>query len=124
MNSYGNFVVQNALKFASQDEKKRLAMQIDKILPNITDPKIKQKWTQLLKRNGKQLLDYKSIHPPPSHLQASSRMTATTVRTRLRAGRARVAAESWAAVGARPRASRCPTPSSNTTPSTTTCTRR
>ena len=40
MNSYGNFVVQNALKFASSEEKKKLAEQIEKILPNITDTKI------------------------------------------------------------------------------------
>lgn len=45
MNSYGNFVVQNALRFASPEERTKLAEQIEKNIPNITDSKIKQKWT-------------------------------------------------------------------------------
>lgn len=57
MNSYGNFVVQNALKFATQEDRQKLSEQIEKNLPNITDMKIKQKWTQLLKR--KSLQDFK-----------------------------------------------------------------
>ena len=58
MNSYGNFVVQNALKFATQEDRMKLGEQIERNIPNITDPKIKQKWTQLLKR--KSLQDFKS----------------------------------------------------------------
>mmetsp|Transcript_42593 Transcript_42593/g.40857 ORF Transcript_42593/g.40857 Transcript_42593/m.40857 type:complete len:208 (-) Transcript_42593:485-1108(-) len=54
MNSYGNFVVQNALKFATQEDRLRLAEQIQKTIPSITDQKIKQKWTQLLKRKNLQ----------------------------------------------------------------------
>jgi hypothetical protein len=41
MNSYGNFVVQNALKFATPEDKTKLSDQIEKNIPNITDPKIK-----------------------------------------------------------------------------------
>jgi hypothetical protein len=41
MNSYGNFVVQNALKFACQDDKNKLAEQIELNFPNISDTKIK-----------------------------------------------------------------------------------
>jgi len=52
MNSYGNFVVQNALKFATQEDRMKLADQIERNIPNITDLKIKQKWTQLLKRKS------------------------------------------------------------------------
>jgi hypothetical protein len=44
MNPYGNFVVQNALKFATADDKNKLSDQIEKNVPFITDPKIKQKW--------------------------------------------------------------------------------
>jgi hypothetical protein len=58
MNSYGNFVVQNALKFATQEDRVKLADRIERTIPTITDPKIKQKWTQLLKR--KTLQDFKS----------------------------------------------------------------
>jgi hypothetical protein len=45
MNSYGNFVVQNALRFANSEERVKLSEQIEKNIPNLTDPKIKQKWT-------------------------------------------------------------------------------
>jgi len=41
MNSYGNFVVQNALRFATQEERNQLAEKIEKNIPNITDSKIK-----------------------------------------------------------------------------------
>eukprot|EP00347_Sterkiella_histriomuscorum_P024135 403332189 len=51
-NSYGNFVVQNALKFATQEEKKKLSEQIEKNIPNISDSKIKQKWVTLLKKKA------------------------------------------------------------------------
>jgi hypothetical protein len=44
VNSYGNFVVQNALKFAKGEEKNKLAARIEKNIPNIPDMKIKQKW--------------------------------------------------------------------------------
>ncbi len=44
MNSYGNFVVQNALKFADSADKDKLTEKIERSLPNINDPKIKQKW--------------------------------------------------------------------------------
>lgn len=41
MNSYGNFVVQNALRFATQEDRTKLAEQIERNIPNITDSKIK-----------------------------------------------------------------------------------
>ena len=41
MNSYGNFVVQNALKFATQEDRTKLSDQIERNIPNITDAKIK-----------------------------------------------------------------------------------
>jgi hypothetical protein len=41
MNSYGNFVVQNALKCAPLEDKNKLSEQIEKNIPYITDPKIK-----------------------------------------------------------------------------------
>lgn len=37
MNQYGNFVVQNALKFANPEDRTCLAEQIEKIVPAITD---------------------------------------------------------------------------------------
>jgi hypothetical protein len=49
--------VQNALKFASLEDRTKLAEQIEAALLNIADIKIKQKWTQLLKK--KNLLDFK-----------------------------------------------------------------
>lgn len=63
MNSYGNFVVQNALKFASLEDRNKLSEQIEKNIPNISDAKIKQKWSQLLKKNTKtSLADIKGNH--------------------------------------------------------------
>jgi hypothetical protein len=59
MNSYGNFVVQNALKYATVEDRNKLAEQIERNIPNITDMKIKQKWTSLLKKNNKSLIDFK-----------------------------------------------------------------
>ena len=41
MNSYGNFVVQNALKFVTQEDRTKLSDQIERNIPNITDAKIK-----------------------------------------------------------------------------------
>lgn len=52
MNQFGNFVVQNALKCALSPEREKLSEQIEKYIPNITDPKIKGKWLQLLKKGG------------------------------------------------------------------------
>lgn len=52
MNSYGNFVVQNALRFATQEDRNKLSEQIERNIPNITDAKIKQKWSQLLKKKS------------------------------------------------------------------------
>ena len=52
MNSYGNFVVQNALKYALLDDKGRLTEQVEKVIPSLSDPKIKSKWIALLKRAG------------------------------------------------------------------------
>lgn len=45
MNSYGNFVVQNALKFASSDDKTKLSDHIERSIATINDTKIKQKWS-------------------------------------------------------------------------------
>ena len=60
MNQYGNFVVQNALKCASSDDRNKLAEQIEKIIPDLSDSKIKQKWSQLIKKiNNKSLVDMK-----------------------------------------------------------------
>lgn len=44
MNQYGNFVVQNALKFSNNEDKIKLAEQIEKVIPLISDPKIRGKW--------------------------------------------------------------------------------
>ena len=33
MNAYGNFVVQNAMKFAGEDDKTRLSEQIERVVP-------------------------------------------------------------------------------------------
>jgi hypothetical protein len=38
-----------------------LAEQIERNIPNITDMKIKQKWTSLLKKNNKSLADFKGM---------------------------------------------------------------
>lgn len=52
MNSYGNFVVQNALKYATLEDRTKLSEQIEKNIPNITDGRIKQKWIALLKKKN------------------------------------------------------------------------
>ncbi len=53
LNNYGNFVVQNALKFAiSQEDRTKLSELIEKQIPSLTDPKIKQKWISLLKKTN------------------------------------------------------------------------
>lgn len=51
--------MQNALKFATLEDKNKLSEQIEKNLPNITDAKIKQKWLSLLKK--KSLGDTKGV---------------------------------------------------------------
>jgi hypothetical protein len=58
-NAYGNFVVQNALKFAPQEFKTKLSEQIERNIATIQDPKIKQKWVALLKK--KNLADTKGM---------------------------------------------------------------
>ena len=68
MNSYGNFVVQNALKYATLEDRTKLADQIERNIPNITDMKIKQKWTSLLKKNNKSLAEFKGNHHYKSNL--------------------------------------------------------
>lgn len=44
MNSYGNFVVQNALKHANQEDRTKFSTVIEKLIPNLTDHKLKAKW--------------------------------------------------------------------------------
>lgn len=47
-NSYGNYVVQKALNYATGDAKIALADAIYNSIPNIQDKKIRVKWAQIL----------------------------------------------------------------------------
>jgi hypothetical protein len=48
MNSYGNFVVQNGLKFSQDADRTMLSEKLQKLIPQLSDPKIKSKWINLL----------------------------------------------------------------------------
>ena len=47
-NSYGNFVVQKALKIATGEDKQNLVNSILKVLHLIQDKKIRTKWEQII----------------------------------------------------------------------------
>lgn len=49
-NSYGNYVVQKALKIAEGEDKKSIVQSIQNNIPVISDKKIRQKWTVLLEQ--------------------------------------------------------------------------
>ncbi len=59
MNSYGNFVLVNSLKFAQDEQRELLIAQIEKHLPSISDLKLKQKWAVVIKkvRTGQSIKD-------------------------------------------------------------------
>jgi len=47
-NSYGNYVVQSALKLAVGEDKERMVQAIQKNTPQIPDKKIRMKWEKII----------------------------------------------------------------------------
>jgi len=47
-NSYGNYVVQKALKISKNEDKKMMIASIQKHIPNIPDRKIRSKWETII----------------------------------------------------------------------------
>ncbi len=47
-NSYGNYVVQKALKIATGDDRKNIISSINHHIPNIPDKKIRSKWEKII----------------------------------------------------------------------------
>jgi len=50
--SYGNFVIQKALKLAQGDERNNLIMAIERSFPQIQDKKIRMKWQEIIQNSN------------------------------------------------------------------------
>lgn len=50
-NSFGNFVVQKALALAEGEAKEELAMVIEDNIPQLSEKKLKTKWTDILNKS-------------------------------------------------------------------------